>query len=484
MLTLLHTSDWHLGRRLYGKPRYDEFHAFLQWQIRAIVDNRVDVLLIAGDIFDSSSPSNKAQQLYYQFLHAVKNTPCRHVVIVAGNHDSPSFLDAPNLLLKNFDIHVIGCVRENLDDEILVLYDNQDRPECIVCAVPYLRDRDVRMVGYAENLSDKENQLIAGIYAHYQAISEQAFAKKQTLEARFQIPIPIVATGHLFTVGGQTLDGDGVRDLYVGSLGSVTADLFDTRYDYVALGHLHVAQTVGGNAFIRYSGSPIAMGFGEAKQQKQVNLVKFFANNFDPNDPADERNLPLLPLQKNLSSDRIFNHDLFDNDLLDNDLFGFDRADFDKQNNQQNLNKPYSLALINDSKKPIQTLIQSLAIPTFQTLIRIQGDLKYIETTIKTLKKSARTAWLEVVYTGDDWVANLHENMVNLTKDSHLEVLRTKNLQNRQQTLQANHANEALDDLDELAVFERCLSAYDVADSQKDGLRLRYRDILQSLQTE
>lgn len=473
MLTLLHTSDWHLGRRLYGKPRYAEFEAFLQWQISAIIDNHVDILLIAGDIFDTNSPSNQAQQLYYQFLHDVKTTPCRHVVIVGGNHDSPSFLDAPKSLLKNFDIHVVGSMHADLDDEVLLLNDANGVPECIVCAVPYLRDRDVRQVGQAETLGDKENQLVAGIHAHYQAVSERAFAKKYALEKQFDKSIPIIATGHLFMVGGQTLDGDGVRDLYVGSLGSVSAQMFDRRYDYVALGHLHVPQSVGANDFIRYSGSPIAMGFGEAKQQKQVNLVKFFAKPVEQNDKSDERNAPLLALQKNLVQTTTLTEPTFGDDL-----FSFDKP-INQKNDENILKNPYSLALSADTN----VLVQSLGVPTFQTLIRVQGDLTHLEITLKSLKKSAQHAWLEVIYQGDDWVADLREKVADWTKDSSLEVLRIKNLQTRQQTLQASHANEVLDDLDEIAVFERCLTANAVPDEQKDGLRLRYADVLQRLQT-
>ena len=110
MLTVLHTSDWHLGRRLYGKPRYTEFRAFLAWLLQAIREQAVDVLVVAGDVFDTTAPSNQAQNLYYDFLSQVCQTCCRHVIIVAGNHDSPSFLEAPKQLLKSFNIHIIGSM--------------------------------------------------------------------------------------------------------------------------------------------------------------------------------------------------------------------------------------------------------------------------------------------------------------------------------------------------------------------------------------
>jgi exonuclease SbcD len=99
-MKILHTSDWHLGRTLYGKKRYKEFAAFLDWLAQTIEEEKVDALLVAGDVFDISTPNNRAQELYYRFLCTVANSCCRHVVVIAGNHDSPSFLDAPKALLQ------------------------------------------------------------------------------------------------------------------------------------------------------------------------------------------------------------------------------------------------------------------------------------------------------------------------------------------------------------------------------------------------
>ena len=264
-MKLLHTADWHIGRSLYGRKRYEEFEAFLNWLAETIQQNEIDALLVAGDIFDTSTPSNRAQELYYRFLCRV---PCRHVVIVGGNHDSPSFLNAPKELLKALDIHVIGRASE-ASEEVLVLYNEQDVPSLIVCAVPYLRDRDIREAEAGESFDDKARKLIDGIRKHYATVAALAEQKREELGA----DIPIVAMGHLFTAGGQT--GDGVRELYVGSLAHVTAGIFPACFNYLALGHLHVPQKVNGSEAIRYSGSPLPMGFGEAKQQKSVCQVEF-----------------------------------------------------------------------------------------------------------------------------------------------------------------------------------------------------------------
>ena len=268
-MKILHTSDWHIGRKLYGKKRYEEFESFLSWLAEAIQKNEIDVLLVAGDIFDTSAPSNRAQELYYRFLCQVAASSCRHIVVIAGNHDSPSFLNAPKELLRALDVHVIGRVSETTEDEVLVLRREQDIPELIVCAVPFLRDRDIRVAEAGESIEDKELNLIEGIRSHYAAVSALAEQKRKKLEA----DIPIVAMGHLFVADGMT--GDGVRDLYVGSLAHVAAGIFPACLDYLALGHLHIPQKVNDSEIMQYSGSPLPMGFGEARQQKSVCQVEF-----------------------------------------------------------------------------------------------------------------------------------------------------------------------------------------------------------------
>jgi exonuclease SbcD len=276
-MKILHTSDWHIGRNLYGRKRYEEFEAFLAWMVETIQQEEIDILLIAGDIFDTSTPSNRAQELYYRFLCHVATSSCRHVVVTAGNHDSPSFLEAPKELLEALNVHVIGSATENPEEEVLVLEGENGSAELIVCAVPYLRDRDIRVAEAGESIEDKERKLIEGIRSHYAKVTALAQKKRTELGGE----IPVVATGHLFTAGGQTVEGDGVRELYVGSLAHVAANIFPDTLDYVALGHLHVPQKVGGSNTIRYSGSPLPMGFGEAMQEKSVCVVEFSGLDLD-----------------------------------------------------------------------------------------------------------------------------------------------------------------------------------------------------------
>jgi len=284
-MKILHTSDWHLGRSLYGRKRYEEFTGFLDWLADTIEDEGVEVLLVAGDIFDNGTPSNRAQELYYRFLCRVASAPCRHVVITAGNHDSPTFLDAPREVLRALNVHVVGSVSGNPEDEVFVISGSGNSPpdvqdRAIICAVPYLRDRDIRTVEPGETADDKNRKLVEGIQGHYaEAVSAAREKRAEILrnEGNENVPgrITIVAMGHLFTAGGRKVDGDGVRDLYVGSLAHVEKDLFPDSIDYLALGHLHVPQSVGETEHMRYSGSPIPIGFGEADQEKKVVLIEF-----------------------------------------------------------------------------------------------------------------------------------------------------------------------------------------------------------------
>ena len=499
MLTLLHTSDWHLGRRLYGKPRYDEFKQFLDWQLQTLREQKVDVLLIAGDIFDTTAPSNQAQNLYYDFLSQVCDTDCRHVIIVAGNHDSASFLEAPKQLLKAFNIHIIGSMTDTPTDEVITLSDKSEQPELIVMAVPYLRDRDVRTVGHGERLEDKERKLTQGIKAHYAQIADIAIAQQAQLHAKYKRSIPIVATGHLFTVGGQTMEGDGVRDLYVGSLGSIGAEIFHPQIDYVALGHLHIPQAVGGQPHIRYAGSPIAMGFGESRQQKQVHLLRFDADPDLLSQPLQTLTIqkkPLVSAPTPVKKRKSVSHasmDLFADEALpessmleainteaainaEADAQASHKAQYDTPSYPLS-GQPYNIAKLSDT-----TLLQSLPVPVFQSIQTLKGDWQTIKTRLHTLKKSQQSVWLEVVYDGQEVVGDLSEKIAELVKDSRLEVLRIKNQQKRDQVMQSQRMDESLEELNPTQVFERCLIAHQVLEEQKPILWSRYTEVLESLQ--
>ncbi|WP_041757640.1 exonuclease SbcCD subunit D C-terminal domain-containing protein [Psychrobacter arcticus] len=501
-LTILHTSDWHLGRRLYGRLRYDEFAAFLSWLQDTISAQQVDVLIVAGDIFDTMTPSNKAQALYYEFLGTVSKSCCQHVVIVAGNHDSPTFLDAPSHVLKFLNVHVVGTACEDLNDEVMVLDDADGNPHCIITAVPYLRDRDVRSSSAGESAQSKDANVIAGICAHYDGVAEISRAKQAELAKVHKRHVPIIATGHLFAAGGTTTDDDGVRELYIGSLGKVSADMFSESFDYVALGHLHVPQRVGGRETIRYSGSPIAMGFGEARQQKQVLLVQFGS-------VLKNKDLTLTNTSKRICHQQLTNSiinidktvektakavnqaasfmdDLFaDVESIESDQHSETSIEETSKQTEVILSTHSTLTatlLHHDTARQMQ--ITSLPIPTFQKLAQVSGDLdtinQTVDNTIKTLTDT-ESVWLEIIYTGDEVVSELRESIQAMVEGLPCEVLKIKDTRTYNKVLNQQQISETLQDLNEQEVFERCLTAHNVPDEQRLTLREAYGQIVYDL---
>ena len=273
-LTVLHTSDWHLGNQLYRKKRDQEFSAFLDWLAQTIDNNRVDVLLIAGDVFDVGNPGTTAQRQYYSFLGKILGLGVRHVVIVAGNHDSPAFLAASAPILQNLQIHVVGSCSESPEDEIITLYDNAGQPELIVCAAPYLREGDICHFLPGETNSERDKRLLEGLREHFKILADTAGKLREEYEKN----IPIIATAHLFTAGVAAEKEDSVRDLYRGNMGCVPSHYFPDTFDYVALGHIHKPYAVDKSGLRRYSGSPLPLSFAEAKYEKKLALLRFNEN--------------------------------------------------------------------------------------------------------------------------------------------------------------------------------------------------------------
>ncbi len=268
-MKILHTADWHIGKKLYGRQRFAEHGEFLRWLLGALVREEIDGLIVAGDIFDTSNPSEQSRRLYTEFL-AEAQQHCDWIVVTGGNHDSPSVLDGSKELLAHLNVHVLGKKCENREDELIEVKNGSGEVSAYVAAVPYLRDRDLRQSEAGETEQVKEKKLRDGIKAHYDELADIIEARRK------DDSIPAIAVGHLYAAGcSAENEGDGVRDLYVGGLGHVSAETFSPVYDYVALGHIHVPQIVGKKESIRYCGSPIPMGYGEAGQQKQVVVIEF-----------------------------------------------------------------------------------------------------------------------------------------------------------------------------------------------------------------
>jgi exonuclease SbcD len=249
-MKLLHTSDWHLGRMLYSKKeRYDEHGRFLDWLLTAIKENEVDTLLVAGDIFDSSTPSNAAQKMYYDFLRDVRKCGCQNVIIVGGNHDSPSLLDAPKEILSVINVHIVGRT-VNPEDEVFIIKDKKEEPAAVICAVPFLRERDISRFTEGESYADRSKRINENIKTHYETVAAIAESKRKEAGKN----IPVIATGHLSIAGENLSKGDGVRETYIGTIAMTDSNIFSKTFDYVALGHFHIASTIDGNDRIRYCG--------------------------------------------------------------------------------------------------------------------------------------------------------------------------------------------------------------------------------------
>jgi exonuclease SbcD len=288
-MKILHTSDWHIGQNFMGKSRADEHKAFLSWLFKTIEENNIDVLIVAGDIFDTGNPPNYALKLYYNFLTQLNSIKNLSVIITAGNHDSISTLSAPKQLLESMNVHVITSGDES-ENELISIY-KKDELVGVVCAVPFLRDSVVRESISGQTLNEKESSLNTGIKKHYTDVYNEA------IELTKEKNLPIIATGHLTTVGSRTSESE--RDIYIGGTIDIGSDFLGKYFDYVALGHLHINQTVGVD-HVRYSGSPIPLSFSESKQKKKVNIVEFKNGNIEVQELEIPLYKQLLVLKGNL----------------------------------------------------------------------------------------------------------------------------------------------------------------------------------------
>lgn len=266
-LRILHTADWHLGHRLYDRDRTPEHRAALAWLLDVIEEEKVDVLVVAGDIFDVANPSNQARELYYEFLGQLARTKCVAAVIVGGNHDSPAMLDAPREVLRWLNLHVVGAARSQVQEELFeIAPPDGDGPGLIIAAVPYLRERDIRKAKFGETSEERLVGLQAGISGHYREVAEAAEALRKDPDT------PIIATGHLFA-GGASDHAEKKSYIYQADEHNIEGGQFPEAFDYVALGHIHRAQRVGGAEHIRYCGSLVPLTFVEGQQVRSVRIV-------------------------------------------------------------------------------------------------------------------------------------------------------------------------------------------------------------------
>lgn len=274
-MRILHTSDWHLGQHFIGKSRQAEHQALIDWLLVQVDAHAVDAVLVAGDIFDTGTPPSYARELYSQLVVRLHSAGVA-LLLLGGNHDSVATLGESRALLACLSTTVIGAA-DDPNGQVVVLpkRGGQGVAGCVVCAIPFIRPRDVLQSQAGQSAEDKQQSLQAAIQAHYAAVFDAASTRRAALEVELGHKLPLIATGHLTTVGAST--SESVREIYVGSLNAFPSTAFPV-VDYIALGHIHQPQKVGGLDHIRYCGSPIPLSFDEVRQQKEVLLVDLDAN--------------------------------------------------------------------------------------------------------------------------------------------------------------------------------------------------------------
>lgn len=263
-MKILHTADWHLGQLFHEYDRTFEHQEFLNWLLNTISKEEIDVLLVSGDVFDISNPSAASIRMFYLFLQkATQENPDLQVVITAGNHDSASRLEAPKPLLESSNIHIIGTVEKNSDGSInyqkliVPLKNKLGEIQTFCLAIPFLRTGDYPVIAEAEN------PYTEGVAQLYHDAFEFANQNKKVHQT-------VIAMGHLHTQQAEISEMDKTERLIMGGVECVAANAFHPEIKYVALGHIHKAQRVGGTAHIRYSGSPLPMSFSERNYKHQV----------------------------------------------------------------------------------------------------------------------------------------------------------------------------------------------------------------------
>jgi len=271
MVRVLHTSDWHLGASLDGVSREEEHQAFLDWLLEQLKVREVDLLLVAGDVFDHAQPSAEAQRMYYRFLSRLGATGVRGAVVVGGNHDSPSRLEAPREVLAGLGVHVVGGLQadeETWDRCLFPLRDNDGQVEMAVAAVPYVHEH---RLGVRTSMvePDAVRAAFRERFSHlYRTLTDGAL--------ELGGGAPVVATGHLSCVGGEVEDAP-VEIHLASSTDGLPAEVFDERLAYVALGHFHRMFRVR-ESKARYSGSPVPLNARESKTPCQVLMVDVSAD--------------------------------------------------------------------------------------------------------------------------------------------------------------------------------------------------------------
>ena len=256
-MRFLHTADWHVGKPLRGRSRMEEYARALEQVAQVAKDQRVDAVLMAGDVFDSPAPPPEAEKLVYNFLARLVSERIQ-CVLIAGNHDHPRKLDALQTLLESLGIHVRPEVRPPDQGGVVTLTSRDGREEARVAVLPFVAERKVVD---ACTVMDAEHKW----YEAYSKRIEQILA---ALTKGLPSSTVNIVLAHLLVDGARV--GTGERELHLGQIYGVNPQQLPAGVQYIGLGHLHRPQEVLAPAKTRYPGSLIELDFGEQEQDKSV----------------------------------------------------------------------------------------------------------------------------------------------------------------------------------------------------------------------
>ena len=269
-MKILHTADWHIGKKLHKHYLYEDFDLFINWLIKLISEQEIEAVLISGDVFDLANPSAEARKQYYRALLQLRKTNCQ-LIITGGNHDSPSMLDAPKEILNELNVTVIGGMPSKIEECLIPLQNKKGENELIVAALPFLRDSDLRSIDEEVVYENRIEAIRKGI--------EATFTKAAKTSKDLYPELPVLAMGHLYAAGIESSDSE--RDIQIGNQAAFQASQFGTEFSYVALGHIHKPQRVNAQIPTFYSGSPLPLSFSERKDEKRLLLIDT-ENGFEP----------------------------------------------------------------------------------------------------------------------------------------------------------------------------------------------------------
>ena len=261
-MKILHTADWHIGKKLQKYDLSRDFDLFIDWLCRTIRQESVDVLLVSGDIFDLSNPSSEARTQYYRALMQLRPLNLK-IILTGGNHDSPSMLNAPREILRQLDMHIIGGMPQELADVLIPISGKNGATELVIAALPFLRDSDLRSANDGANYEDRIEAIRKGI--------QNTFHRAAQLCEQDYPGIPAIAMGHLFAAGMETSESE--RDIQIGNQAAFEASHFGDYFKYIALGHIHKPQQVKALVPTFYSGSPLPLSFSEREDLKRILII-------------------------------------------------------------------------------------------------------------------------------------------------------------------------------------------------------------------